>query len=216
MNRTLWIVLCAHIALLTAAAHADVPLGGAPPAPQSPLRSAAEPATPDMNFRLPVSLLNMMAPLSPDQKAKIQAIEDKLASDVAADKLTHDHPAAERSRSLANSGIFRLLTSAQASAVEGYKPMLLMLSKSMRISPEKLAAANITAEQFTKLSEISDDFNAQRTVIEGDHDQKIAQLNKDTAAKANAVLTPAQLDAINPAKRNSAGATSTPAATKHN
>jgi len=164
------------------------------------------------DFVIPVSLLSMITTLTPDQKVKIQAVEDKLKTDADAAELAGNRRAIRQLKDQAGSTIQGLLTSPQEAAVAGYRPLFFMLNKALRITPDELAGANLTSDQLSKLAQMSDDYNAQRKAIDDNRDQKLTALNADTSTKAKNILTPAQVASLAPPKR--AVPTTNPVASK--
>jgi hypothetical protein len=147
--------------------------------------------------RLPASVLCAMASLPQDSQAKVQAIDDKFASDVASAKSTVAK--ADLGAKIgaltqqANSDICALMTADQLAAIDSYGPALELLAWTPT-GYSGLDKIN-TPDALAKFKAIGQDFDAKRNAINADRDRKMADVRAGEIPQINALTGEGQTDA---------------------
>ncbi len=136
---------------------------------------------------VPIAVMDMVSPLSDDQKTKIQAIQDKEKTDFAA---ATDRAAKTEVATKASDEIKALLTTDQTAAVAKATPMLAMLNQSRVIPVAALPDVKLTKDQMTKISSIVETEQAKLQGLTGaDRQAKQTEVNADFKTQVEALLT---------------------------
>jgi Spy/CpxP family protein refolding chaperone len=138
---------------------------------------------------VPVSFIAGIANITNDQKTKVSAIEDKLRTDLASNKMSTDTPDQKRAkerdlRNQANTDMSAALTPEEISAIDAAGPALNRIAR--LVAGRNVDALNLTPDQVQKIKGLADDANA-----------KEKQIDDDFRTQVQALLTPAQQGALN-------------------
>ncbi len=140
---------------------------------------------------LPVSAIDALVTLTPDQKSKISAIEDKLKADVAG--TAGDKVKSRELTTAANADIKAALTTEQQNMLAEKLPIVMLLNQSKAVPAAVFADVKLTSDQMDKIKTIAVGTQDKMKALTKE-DRKIQNpiLLADFKTQVDALLTDAQ------------------------